>query len=72
MEMETTKYPALGRTIGGGGGRGRTGKDANVKDVDAEADGEGITMPSSSTLYGDGVGDKYNDQDVSSRPCAST
>ena len=40
-----TIEPASGITVGGKGGRGRTGKDADVKDVDVKADGEGISLP---------------------------
>ena len=45
LTATTTIEPASGITVGGKGGRGRTGKDADVKDVDVKADGEGISLP---------------------------
>ena len=64
--------PGLGDNCRQEARRGRTEKYSYVEDIGIKDDRERITVPSYPPLYGDGVGDKYNDQDVSSRPCAST
>ena len=48
----------------GEGGRGRTGKDADVEDVDIKVDGEGIALPSSYPVYGYKNGDGFGDVDL--------
>ena len=67
----------LGENCWGKGGRVRTVKDANVQGVDVKADGEGLTLPSSSPIDGDrygdrdGFGDKNYGWGSRDRPCAS-
>ena len=53
------------------GGRGRIRKDADVEDVDVEADGEELALPSSFPLDGDKFRDKENSWGGRGRPCAS-
>ena len=56
----TSDTPPPRRNRQGEGGRGSTGKDANVQDMKVKADGEGINIPSSYPVYrdSDGFGDK--------------
>ena len=54
---------------------GRTGKDADVEDVDVKADGEEIALPSYYPVYGDGYKDGLGEKNYGwgghNRPCAS-
>ena len=64
----TSDTPPPRRNRQGEGGRGSTGKDTDVKDVDIEANGEVLDLHSSSPVGRDGDGE--NGQDDCSRPCA--
>ena len=59
--MTMTTYPSLGVPVREGG-RGRTGQDDYVEEVDVKANGEGLALPSYPPLDGDGVGvgEEYN------------